>query len=437
MIHQKETILIVDDSRLQRAVLNEIFSEQYNVIEATTVEECLKIIEKQDQPIDLVLLDLIMPGMDGFDVLSHRPLIPEFSKIPVIVLTTSDTTEIQTKAFELGASDFISKPVIPSVARLRINNVLQANRRLQAILKRQEVLRVRAELDEMTHLLNKTTAEHTISHLLMAKPTEPHAMLVIDVDNFKAINDLFGHKMGDHTIAVIAGILASHFPSPDILGRIGGDEFVAFLRNISSKEEVYQKTQELLDAVTDKSAFSIPQSITLSIGLAFSEPYETSYHTLFEKADAALTESKNTGKQCYTEYGGSVHIANRDAKSVFLYTHSRNVASTLEFVFAPSDKLELFSTLSELRDKLSEPDHAIAAIFLDVSNLKDDGTALWQELRTQPLGSSIPVIAICKEGNLTQVRNAVLSDQIDDLIVEPIDVESLKRRIKSGVIRYT
>ncbi len=262
-------------------------------------------------------------------------------------------------------------------------------------------------------------------------------MLVIDVDNFKAVNDLFGHKMGDHTISVIAGILASHFSSSDVLGRIGGDEFVVFLRDIPSKEEVYQKTQELLDAVLDKSTFSIPQNVTLSIGLAFSEPYEISYRTLFEKADAALTESKNTGKQCFTEYGGSVHMTDRDAKSVFLYTHSRNVASTLEFVSAPSDKLELFSTLNDLRDKLPEPDHEIAAIFLDVSNLEDDGTALWQELRTQPLSSSIPVIAICKEGNLTQVRNAILSDQIDDLIFEPIDVESLKRRIKSGVIRHT
>ncbi len=152
MIHHKETILIVDDSRLQRAVLNEIFCEQCNIIEATTGEECLKILEENQYSIDLVLLDLIMPGMDGFDVLNHRPLIPQFAKIPVVVLTTSDTTEVQTKAFELGASDFISKPVIPSVARLRISNILQANRRLQAILKRQESLRLRAEFDEMTHL---------------------------------------------------------------------------------------------------------------------------------------------------------------------------------------------------------------------------------------------------------------------------------------------
>ena len=161
--------------------------------------------------IDLVLLDLVMQGMDGFDVLKHRQEMPEFKQIPVVVLTTTDTPEVQTKAFELGASDFISKPTEPAIARHRIDNILKTNRRLNHILQKQEALRIKSEVDEMTHLLNKATAEHAISHILLSTPEELHALFAIDIDNFKAVNDIFGHKMGDHTISVVAGILASHF----------------------------------------------------------------------------------------------------------------------------------------------------------------------------------------------------------------------------------
>lgn len=151
----------------------------------------------------------------------------------------------------------------------------------------------------MTHLLNKATAEHAISHILLSTPEELHALFAIDIDNFKAVNDIFGHKMGDHTISVVAGILASHFSGSDIIGRIGGDEFVAFMRDIASRQAVYEKAQELLDAILDKEALSIPENVTISIGIAFTEPYETSYTTLFQKADTALGNSKKSGKTMF------------------------------------------------------------------------------------------------------------------------------------------
>ena len=331
MEQQRETLLIVDDSRLQRAVLNEIFSSNFNILEVSSGEECLKMIEEKQDMIDLVLLDLVMSGMDGFDVLKHRQEMPEFKKIPVVVLTTTDTPEVQTKAFELGASDFISKPAEPAIARLRIGNILKTNRRLNNILQKREELRIRSEVDEMTHLLNKTTAEHTISHILLSSPEGLHALFAIDIDNFKAVNDICGHKMGDHTISVVAGILASHFSGSDIVGRIGGDEFVVFVRNITTKEAIYEKAQELLNAISDKEGLSIPENVTISIGIAFTDSYETSYTTLFQKADTALSNSKKSGKQCFSEYGVSSPVSDATLKNILLYTQSRNVASTLKF----------------------------------------------------------------------------------------------------------
>mgnify|MGYP004627330075 FL=1 len=430
MEQSKETLLIVDDSRLQRAVLNEIFSPAFNILEVSSGEECLQMIKDKKNMIDLVLLDLVMQGMDGFDVLKHRQEMPEFKQIPVVVLTTTDTPEVQTKAFELGASDFISKPTEPAIARHRIDNILKTNRRLNHILQKQEALRIKSEVDEMTHLLNKASAEHAISHILLSTPEELHALFAIDIDNFKAVNDIFGHKMGDHTISVVAGILASHFSGSDIVGRIGGDEFVAFMRDIASRQAVYEKAQELLDAILDKEALSIPENVTISIGIAFTEPYETSYTTLFQKADTALGNSKKSGKQCFSEYGVSAQKPDTAMKNILLYTHSRNVASTLKFAYSYPDRLIKVSSVTEIRYAIMDKNNHVPAVFIDVSETGDDGRQLWDELSHESWASSTPIIAICKEGNLTQIRNAILSDLINDLIFEPIDVESIKRRIK-------
>lgn len=425
-----ETLLIVDDSRLQRAVLNEIFSSNFNILEVSSGEECLQMLEEKQDTIDLVLLDLVMPGMDGFDVLTHRQEMPVFQKIPVVVLTTTNTPEVQTKAFELGASDFISKPVEPAIARLRIDNILKTNRRLNNILKKQEELRIRSEVDEMTHLLNKTITEHTISHLLTSAPEELHALFAIDIDNFKAVNDIYRHKMGDHTISVVAGILASHFSGSDIVGRIGGDEFVVFVRNVTSKQAIYEKAQDLLDALLDKEALSIPENVTISIGIAFTEPYETSFTTLFQKADTALDTSKKSGKQCFSEYGVSSSKPDTAMRNILLYTHSRNVASTLKFAHSYPDRLIKISSITEIWYAIMDKNNHVPAVFIDVSETEDDGIQLWDELSHESWALSTPIIAICKEGNLAQVRNAILSDLINDLIFEPIDMESLRRRIK-------
>lgn len=299
MEQSKETLLIVDDSRLQHAVLNEIFSPAFNILEVSSGEECLQMIKDKKNMIDLVLLDLVMQGMDGFDVLKHRQEMPEFKQIPVVVLTTTDTPEVQTKAFELGASDFISKPTEPAIARHRIDNILKTNRRLNHILQKQEALRIKSEVDEMTHLLNKATAEHAISHILLSTPEELHALFAIDIDNFKAVNDIFGHKMGDHTISVVAGILASHFSGSDIIGRIGGDEFVAFVRDIASRQAVYEKAQELLDAILDKEALSIPENVTISTVLHSQSLMKLPTQHFFRKQTLHLGIQKNPGNNVF------------------------------------------------------------------------------------------------------------------------------------------
>ena len=123
------------------------------------------------------------------------------------------------------------------------------------------------------------------------------------------------------------------FPVPTLSDASAETRFVAFMRDIASRQAVYEKAQELFDAILDKEALSIPENVTISIGIAFTEPYETSYTTLFQKADTALGNSKKSGKQCFSEYGVSAQKPDTAMKNILLYTHSRNVASALNFAY--------------------------------------------------------------------------------------------------------
>ena len=123
----KYTVLIADDSKLQRVILKENLKDTYDVAEASGGQECLDLIEHSAGKIDVVLLDIVMPGMDGFEVLRRRQKSEVFKKIPVIVLTMSDREEDRELAEQLGADGFLLKPVDAKKARLRISRVLEGN----------------------------------------------------------------------------------------------------------------------------------------------------------------------------------------------------------------------------------------------------------------------------------------------------------------------
>lgn len=429
MEQNRETLLIVDDSKLQRAVFRQMLQKSFNLIEAANGDECLKLIEMESARIDMVLLDLVMPGIDGFEVLRRRKEMPAFREIPVIVLTTSEANEIQVEAFELGANEFIIKPVNPEVALSRINKVLESRRRMQMMYKRQEELQIKAEIDEMTQLLNKATTEKMITQVLETHPEEFHAMLAIDIDNFKAVNDLFGHKVGDHVISVVAATIASQFRKYDIVGRVGGDEFVVFMRNIDTKEIAYTKAMKILQLMEAKDNMSIPDNITVSIGLCFTGGKEKDYAALFKKADEALYCSKKGGKCRYTEYG--VEKLEGASQNVYVWTGSRNVLSTIEYAFKHPVSVEGVKTLDELRDAVRKEPEKLLAVYVDVSDEADYGESIWSQLDEEEWAKQVPLIAVCKEGNLRQIRNAVLSDCLFDLLLAPIEPEQIKRRIQS------
>lgn len=431
-VQKKETILIVDDSKFQRAIIKEMLGDHFQLAEASSGEECLTIVEKSGHAIDLVLLDLVMPGIDGFEILRRRQELEFFKDIPVIVLTSSNSIEFQTAAFELGADEFIIKPVDTRIALSRINNTLVVKRRLQNSLDAQNLWKVKSQIDEMTSLFNKMTIENLVSETLTNAPSALHALMVIDIDNFKSANDIYGHTVGDHIICVIAGVISSQFRNTDFVGRIGGDEFVVLMPDIPAKEIAFEKAESLIQIVLKKEGLSIPDNISISIGLAFSDAEDLTYTALFCKADQALYISKKAGKGRYSLYGSDVEEPD-GTNEVLVWSGSRNVLSMLEYTLNHSAAIVSVTSQEEIRRHFADDSHSVLAIFADVSDTTDSGKSIWDMVKDATPDHVCPVIAICKEGDLDQIQTAVSSEIIDDLLFSPLEVSVLKRRIKANI----
>ena len=428
MDYSKETILIVDDSRFQRTVIKEIFSEQFNLLEAASGGECMRIVQENTAEIDLLLLDLVMPGIDGFEVLRRRQSMQEFLDIPVIVLTTSDDQAIQAKAYELGANDFLTKPLDENTALSRINNLLKSKRRVKSLIQKYVEFKVKSELDEMTGLFNKVTTVNLISDVLLKSPNKPHALLVVDIDNFKAINDVFGHTVGDHTISIVSNVIASQFSGSDVVGRIGGDEFVIFVRDVEHRKDVYEKTDALVNTISAKENLSIPDNVTISIGLAFSDGTEQDYSALFAKADEALYSSKHSGKSCYSEYGVETVDAQLQSRTILVMSNSRNVLSMLEFACDSMTDTKQIGSVDEISSEIAGSTQSVSCIYIDISDTADNGRELLEAIHNIPL-SGIPLVVICREGSMAQIRLAASYDFTADILFSPLETATLKRRV--------
>lgn len=432
-LQKKEKLLIVDDSRFQRVVFREMLAEKFEILEAVDGKECLEIIKKNGNNIDIVLLDLVMPNMDGFEVLRKRQTIKEFESIPVIALTTSNEISFQTEAFELGANDFIMKPVDARIAISRINNTLESVRHLKKVLEEQNSWKLKSQIDEMTYLFNKITTEKMVTSVLSEFPQKKQALIVVDIDNFKSVNDILGHKVGDHIICVVAGVLSSLFRNTDIIGRIGGDEFVVLMRNVPDYNVVTKKAAQLIDLFENKEGLSIPENISVSVGIAFSDDNDRTFSDLFSKSDQALYMSKKSGKACFSIYGMEYDNQNQ-TKEIILLSDSRNIVSTLEYALPNFVKIKNVKNLVQIDELFNTEKNVVAGIYIDTSELyENELEQFWNDIKKKKWIGKYPITAICKEGEIKQMRYAVTTDGIYDMVLSPIDAGMIKRRVRKYI----
>lgn len=282
-------ILIVDDSKTNLIMARQELKEEYEVTPVISGEQALQFLQKRIP--DLILLDINMPVMDGKETLSKIKSNPSWKDIPVIFLTSDESAETEAECLRLGAEDYIRKPFVSKVMRSRIERVINTRTTTNDYLDM-------ARRDPLTGLYNRKYTEELIRKAIESDTSG--MMFMIDLDNFKVINDNSGHVEGDRVIRMFADILRQHARNNDIVCRLGGDEFILYLLGVNDRKIAADRAKSILSALTERLMdMGYSTLVSVSIGIAIFPQDGRDFPTLYQNADKALYLVKINGKNSF------------------------------------------------------------------------------------------------------------------------------------------
>lgn len=288
------TVLIADDARVTRHLLHSILSRDFEVILAENGGEALAFA-KQHLP-DLMVLDVLMPGMDGYAVCRKLKADPATANIPIIFLTALTGKNYETQALEAGAIDFITKPINPDVVYARVRNHVEMK-------QAQDHLKDLSLQDALTGIPNRRAFDNALEHEWRRgiRSHKPLSVIMGDVDLFKRYNDSLGHQQGDACLQRVARAFASAVRRPsDTVARYGGEEFVCVLGDtdaagallVAEKIRLAVEALKLLHPDSEVGA-----CVTVSLGVATITPdHKSGCLSLVEAADQRLYSAKRSGR---------------------------------------------------------------------------------------------------------------------------------------------
>ncbi|MDR2579777.1 MAG: diguanylate cyclase [Fibromonadaceae bacterium] len=282
--NEKKRILIVDDDKSNILVLSHILKPVYSTLAAVNGQKAIEIAKKVIP--DLILLDVVMPDMDGFEVLKELKRNDVTSEIPVMFITALDKSEDEEKGFTLGAADYITKPFSFPIVKARVKTQLKMVDYIREI-KRFGIT------DPLTGLSNRRFLDERIKieWSRAQREKEPLSVLMIDADKFKIYNDTYGHMQGDIHLKTIAKIFQnSVVRAGDFVARWGGEEFTVLLPN-TDLEAAFNVGERIRINVKEETAETVSIGINSKIPTA-----DDTIDDFIHKADEALYEAKRTGR---------------------------------------------------------------------------------------------------------------------------------------------
>ena len=296
-------ILIVDDERYNIKVLTDFLKADYKIMAAKTGEQALKAVQKPNPP-DLILLDILMPGINGYEVCKRLKANSLTLHIPVIFVTALDASDDEAKGFELGAVDYITKPFKQVIVKARIRTHMQLKHKT-------DLLDRMALLDGLTEIPNRRCFDVTLEKEISRASRNGSflSLVMMDIDFFKKYNDQYGHVAGDSCLQQVAkaidGVLQR---ASDSAARYGGEEFAMILPETGMESAMYiaEKVRHAVAALNIQHAGSdVAEHVSLSLGVAtVSTDQKMSPLELIEAADASLYQAKKNGRNrtfCFSE----------------------------------------------------------------------------------------------------------------------------------------
>ncbi len=300
----KARILVVEDSKPQADVTKEFLERNaYEVIWARDGASAIKAAKTM--PLDVILLDLVLPDISGNEVCRWLKLNNETKGIPIIMLTVKSSLKDKVASIEAGADEYLPKPynevelnaVIYAALRTKAlqDELRQRNKQMEELLAKVELLAI---TDPLTGLFNRRHFEVILKQELTERKRYKYdiACLMIDIDHFKRINDSYGHEAGDLVLRDTAQLLKQSTREVDTIARWGGEEFIAVMPRVN-RDHALEPASRMLRAISDKRFDLIPgEKITVSIGVACAGPGRETLETLIGAADSALYEAKRLGR---------------------------------------------------------------------------------------------------------------------------------------------
>ena len=288
MQKERSTILIVDDIEKDINILLDVLNDKYDTLVALDGRTALEIVEYNS--VDLILIDIMMPTISGFDICETLKLQSSTKDIPVVFITAQADEESIAKSFSVGGADFIAKPFKPLELIARVKTQIE----LRTLVNHLEFI---ASYDSMTGVYNRRKFFSLAQESFDTIKINLYAIM-IDIDKFKSINDKYGHAFGDKVITFVAQTIKKHILEGAIFARIGGEEF-AILCHSSSEDEIIDNMQEIRLSIEKLELFTENGErvvFTISEGMAKSDKSMNSIDDLLKKADDALYEAKGAGR---------------------------------------------------------------------------------------------------------------------------------------------
>lgn len=294
MTSEKQTVLAIDDVPANLKLLGEILQPEYRFLVATSGPQGLEIAASK-QP-DLILLDVMMPGMDGYEVCRQLKANPLTQSIPVIFVTALKEETDEERGLEIGAIDYVTKPFRPTIVRIRVRNHIELKRY-------HDLLESQAVTDGLTGIANRRQFDKWLDRewRLAIRRQSPISLILGDIDCFKMFNDHYGHPEGDECLKGVAKALAAAIRRPsELLARYGGEEFACILpeTDLAGAAHFAGSLLEQVRATGMPHAKSVCSDIvTMSLGAATLSPsLGDGQETLIQAADEQLYRAKKAGR---------------------------------------------------------------------------------------------------------------------------------------------
>ena len=271
----------MEDAKIYLILFQQYFENDFHVVSATNVDDAKAIIKDKDFQFDVILLDLMTRGTMG--LLGQIKKAPLLSHVPVIVMTASDDDKDKIQAFDYGAYDYITKPIIESNVLNRVKDAAIYFQRIRELDSQKDLLMNSQNIDKLTQIYNLDTAKWLVNEKISENKEALKALFLFKIEGLDEVYLEEGNHRGDTIIKEIARFISLHFSNIDIIGRISHDMIIVFVLNKKSMNEAVLKKIELLRLFKQKQMTDIPEDIILRIGVSATKE-QTSYEQLLEEA---------------------------------------------------------------------------------------------------------------------------------------------------------